>query len=257
MQRIVNKRNEFSRKKFTFFEASGTLPVLTLREEHIARRFPSASAILPVKNHVIRQNIVALFESEGFRSSIDRTCRPFEFQKNADGCLVQLDQQPRSPGIRCRQAKRRPEFFVLEPAVHPQALKNSCQGLCVGDFHLDFFANFVALPLLARSGRHDRTFERDHRSQYMFPASAHWQLRSNAQQLLATRQQAFSRIEKSVTLMQARPDYTRAELGQPAPQPRQILNSQLDFSLFRQFFLNAASGQLFDTANFRYYPKRI
>src|SRR5258705_1880337 len=107
MQRIVNKRNEFSRKKFMFFEARGTLPVLTRREEHIARRFPSASAILPVEDHVIRQNIVALFESEGFRSLIDRSRRPFEFQKNADRCLVQLDQQTRSPSIRYRQAKGR------------------------------------------------------------------------------------------------------------------------------------------------------
>src|SRR5258705_9204261 len=139
MQRIVNKRNEFSRKKFTFFEASGTLPVLTLREEHIARRFRSTSAILPVKDHVIRQNIVALFESEGLRSSIDRTCWPFELQKNADGCLVQLDQQTRSPSIRYRQAKRRPKFFVLEPSAHPQALKNSCQGLGIGDLQLNFF----------------------------------------------------------------------------------------------------------------------
>src|SRR5712672_396647 len=150
MQRIVNKRNEFSRKKFTFFEASGTLPVLTLREEHIARHFPSASAILPVKDYVIRQNIVALFESEGFRSTIDRTGWPFEFQKNADGCLVQLDQQTRSPGVRCPQAKGRSKLLVLEPSAHPQAFKNSCQGLCIGDLHLDFFANFVTFPLLAR-----------------------------------------------------------------------------------------------------------
>jgi len=90
----------------------------------------------------------------------------------------------------------------------------------------------------------------------MFPASAHWHLRSNAQQLLATRQQAFSRIEKGVTLMQARPDYPRAKLGQPSPQPRQILNPQLDFSLFPHLFLNAASGQLFAAANFRYYTER-
>src|SRR5258705_1498633 len=129
MQRIVNKRNEFSRKKFTFFEASGTLPVLTRPEEHIARHFPSASAILPVKDYVIRQNIIALFESEGFRSSIDRTCRPFEFQKNADRCLVQLDHQPRSPSIQCRQSKRCSKLFVLEPSAHPQAFKNVASAL--------------------------------------------------------------------------------------------------------------------------------
>ena len=56
--------------------------------------------------------------------------------------------------------------------------------------------------------------------------------------------------------MQARPDYTRAELRQPATQSRQILNSQLDFSLFPHFFLNDARHQLFATANFRYYTER-
>jgi len=56
--------------------------------------------------------------------------------------------------------------------------------------------------------------------------------------------------------MQAGPDYTRAELRQPAPQSRQILNSQLDFSLFPHFFLNDARHQLFATANFRYYTER-
>ena len=56
--------------------------------------------------------------------------------------------------------------------------------------------------------------------------------------------------------MQARPDDTRAELRQPAPQPRQILNPQLDFSLFPHFFLNDARHQLFAAANFRYYTER-
>jgi hypothetical protein len=56
--------------------------------------------------------------------------------------------------------------------------------------------------------------------------------------------------------MQARPDYTRAELRQAVPQPRQILNPQLDFSFFPHFFLNDAGHQLFAAANFRYYTGR-
>jgi len=108
--------------------------------------------------------------------------------------------------------------------------------------HLDFFANFVTLPVLAARDVTTGRFERDHRSQGLFRGSARRQLRSNAQQLLALCSER-SPYRKGVTLMQARLT-TRAPSWPIAPQPGNP-HPQLDFSLFRQFFLNAARGQLF------------
>src|SRR6266403_635921 len=106
------EKNEVLRKIFAF---SREAAAFFLREKHIARLFSSTLTIFPVKCHVIREHVVSGCEAQSLSRSIDRGRRPLQLQKNADGCLVQLDQQPLGPGVRCEQAKRFSERFVLEP----------------------------------------------------------------------------------------------------------------------------------------------
>src|SRR5258707_72273 len=84
------EKNEISRKIFAF-RLAGAAPFL--REEHIARLFAPAPAMLAVKNHVIGENVVLCFEAQSLRRLVDRARWPFQFQKNPEGGLVQFNHQ--------------------------------------------------------------------------------------------------------------------------------------------------------------------
>src|SRR5712664_4218023 len=89
-----------------------------------------------------------------------------------------------------------------------------------------------------------------------FSALTCWHLRSNPQQLLPLGQRELRRVKNNVALMDARLHHLRAELGQSAPQRRQIFNPQFDFSLFCHFSSACSAPPLSAAANFRYYTGR-
>src|SRR5260370_39219103 len=144
------EKNEVSRNIFAFRRPRAAL---LLREEHIARLFSPAPAILPVKNHIIRENVVPLFETERPRCPIDRARRPFQLEKYTNGCLVQFDQQPFRPALRARQPERRAKLFILKPPAHSQSFEDPRQRFLVGNLQFSLFSHFVPLASNARACR--------------------------------------------------------------------------------------------------------
>src|SRR5260221_13569938 len=69
------EKNEVSRNIFAFRRPRAAF---LLREKHIARLFSPASAILTVKNHIIRENVIPIFENQSPRCPCDRPRRTFQ-----------------------------------------------------------------------------------------------------------------------------------------------------------------------------------
>src|SRR5258707_72274 len=91
------EKNEISRKIFAF-RLAGAAPFL--REEHIARLFAPAPAMLAVKNHVIGENVVLCFEAQSLRRlviELDET--PLGIFLELEGPAGAIDQAAQALGF--------------------------------------------------------------------------------------------------------------------------------------------------------------
>src|SRR5258708_1090037 len=170
--------NEVSLNIFVFYRPRAAL---LFRGEHIARLFSPAVTILPVKNYIMCENVIPLFETQRLRCPVDRARWPFQLQKYADGCLVQFDQQPFGPRPRARQPERRTKLFILKPPAHSQSFEDPRERLAVGDLQFSLFPHFVPLASNPRSCRNGCPVEGQRVGGWDRGGWASWGLRSNPQ----------------------------------------------------------------------------
>src|SRR3989442_2887661 len=110
----------------------------------MARRHPPGAALLEIKSEVAFRNVVFRRESQKLGGAVNGLRRPFQFDKGADGGLVQFDEQVTGPARRRREAIRGAKFLVAEPPAHPQGLQNVGERCWLCDLDLDLLADFVA-----------------------------------------------------------------------------------------------------------------
>src|SRR5947209_5199390 len=110
----------------------------------MARRHPPGPALVEIKSEVAFRNVVFRRESQKLRGAVNSLRRPFQLDKDPDGCLVQLDEQVTGPAGRRREAIRGAKFLVAEPPAHPQGFQNVGQSGWLCDFDLNLLADFVA-----------------------------------------------------------------------------------------------------------------
>src|SRR6266446_3784050 len=149
-----------------------------------------------------------------------------------------------------------PIFFIMEPAAHSQAFKDSRKIAGVAHFEFRFIPDFkVPAPQMAgRSGSRPchRLFERQNHTLFRILrfglAMLLWRLRSNAEQLPVLSQSAFRRIENYIFLMDSLsspPNRARAEALQGAVEGPHVGNLQLDFCLLRHLAASAPEAAAF------------
>src|SRR5690349_4414190 len=98
---------------------------IPLAKKHVRRLLAFAPAFFDVECEVVLQNIVAFGIAEFGGGSVDCRGRPFEFDKRADGSLVQLNEETAGPGRGRGKAKSSTELLITEPSAHSEALENS------------------------------------------------------------------------------------------------------------------------------------
>src|SRR5438067_8285689 len=186
-----------------------------------------AAAFFDIQGEVVLQNIVALGKAQVRGGSVDCTGGTFEFNKRAHGGLVQFNQQAVRPGLACAKSKSGTEFLITEPSAHSEPLKDGRQGRGIGDFHLDFFADFVKairwmLRIRSRRSR-DGPLESQNDSRFWpgLPgvSTAVWRLGANSKELAVLREPPLRRVEYDVFIASSAltvADRLRAELRQKA-----------------------------------------
>src|SRR5712691_50880 len=110
----------------------------------MARRRPPGPALLEIKSQVALRNVVFRPKSQKLVGAINGLRRSFQFDKGADGGLVQFDEQVTGPAGRRREAIRGAKFLVAEPPAHPQGLQNVGQRCWLCDLDLDLLADCVS-----------------------------------------------------------------------------------------------------------------
>src|SRR5437899_12251896 len=89
----------------------------------MARRHPPGPALLEIKSEVAFRDVVFRRESQKLGGAVNGLRRTFQFDKGADGGLVQFDEQVTRPARRRRVAIRGANFLLSEPPAHPQGLQ--------------------------------------------------------------------------------------------------------------------------------------
>src|SRR6266851_3790421 len=110
----------------------------------MARRHPPGAALLEIKSEVAFRNVVFRPKPQKLCGAVNSLGRPFQFDKGADGGLVQFDEQVTGPARRRRKAIRGAKFLVAEPPAHPQGLQNVGQRCWLCDLDLNLLADFVS-----------------------------------------------------------------------------------------------------------------
>jgi len=109
-------------------------------ERHVPGRAAVAAAIVEIEAGVAGDQVIAGLETEQAAGAIDGAGGALEFEEDADGGLVELDEEM----AEAREAVGGAVFFIAEAGGEADCGEEPGQGSGIGDDGLELFADFIA-----------------------------------------------------------------------------------------------------------------
>jgi hypothetical protein len=186
-------------------------------------RAAASAAISGVQVVIGGPNEVARRITERPGCAVNGSRGTLKLKEDASGRFIQVQMQARKPETRAI-------LLVAEPRTKAQGAKNDRPAMRVFNYDLALEALFIAAPARHRGwglGRQDRPCG----GSKGFPGGSEG-FRAKAEHAAATSQVRAGRVEKRVLLEEA-PARDSSEAMKRAKEPRDVLDSKLDFNFER------------------------